>query len=309
MPLDPQAAAVIEAVEALGLPPVNEVSPDEARANFEARPRAAGPDVGNVEDRTVPGPAGEIPVRVFTPEGAGPFPILMWYHGGGWVIGNVRTHDAICRHLCVQAGCVVVSVDYRLAPEHKYPAAADDCYAATAWAAANAASLNGDASRLAVGGDSAGGNLSAVVSLMARDKGGPHLVHQLMVYPVTEYRVDTSSYIENADGYLLTRDGMVWFWGHYLGNEGDGAEAYASPMRASDLSSLPQALVITAEFDPLRDEGEEYARRLTQAGVPTACTRYDGMVHGFFGMPDLMDKGRQAIAEASAALREAFAGN
>jgi acetyl esterase len=232
----------------------------------------------------------------------------MWYHGGGWVIGNVRTHDAICRHLCVQAGCVVVSVDYRLAPEHKYPAAADDCYAATVWASANAGGLNGDASQLAVGGDSAGGNLSAVVSLMARDKSGPDIVHQLMVYPVTEFRVDTASYMENADGYLLTRDGMIWFWGHYLGNEGDGAESYASPMRASDLSGLPTALVITAEFDPLRDEGEEYAQRLTQAGIPTTCTRYDGMVHGFFGMPDLLDKGAQAIAEASAALRDAFAG-
>ena len=307
MPLDPQAKAVIEQVEALGLPPVNEVSPAEARANFEARPRAPGPEVARVEDRTAPGPAGDIPVRVYTPEGQGPFPMLMWYHGGGWVIGNVRTHDAICRHLARQAQCLVVSVDYRLAPEHKFPAAADDCYAATQWAADNASALNGDAARLAVGGDSAGGNLSAVVSLMARDRGGPALVHQLMVYPVTEFRLDTPSYSQNADGYLLTRDAMVWFWGHYLGNEGDGAEPYASPMRAAELSGLPPALVITAEYDPLRDEGEAYAKLLEQAGVHTACTRYDGMVHGFFGMPDLLDKGREAIAEASAALREAFA--
>lgn len=306
MPVDAQTAAVIEAVESLGLPPVNECSPEEARINFDNRPRAAGPEVGKVEDRTVPGPAGEIPVRIFTPAGSGPYPILMWYHGGGWVIGNVRTHDGICRHLCQQINCVVVSVDYRLAPEHKYPAAADDCYAAIAWAAANADALNGDADRLAVAGDSAGGNLSAVVSLMARDKGGPAIVHQLLVYPVTEFKLDTPSYTQNADGYLLTKAGMIWFWGHYLGNEGDGAEPYASPMRADDLSNLPPALVITAEFDPLRDEGEEYARRLTQAGIPTACTRYDGVVHGFFGMPELVDKGAQAIAEASAALREAF---
>ena len=200
-----------------------------------------------------------------------------------------------------------MSVDYQLAPEHKFPAAADDCYAATAWAAANAAILNGDPRRLAVGGDSAGGNLSAVVSLMARDKSGPALVHQLMVYPVTEHRLDTPSYSENADGYLLTRDAMVWYWDHYLGDEGDGANPYASPMRAENLSGLPPALVITAEFDPLRDEGEEYAHRLHHAGVDTTCTRYDGMVHGFFGMPELMDKARQAIAEASSALREAFA--
>ena len=306
MPVDAQTAAVLEAVESLGLPPVNECSPEDARTNFDSRPRAAGPEVGKVEDRTVPGPAGDIPVRIFTPAGSGPFPILMWYHGGGWVIGNVRTHDGLCRHLCQQANCVVVSVDYRLAPEHKYPAAADDCYAATAWAAANGAAINGDATKLAVAGDSAGGNLSAVVSLMARDKGGPAIVHQLMVYPVTEFKLDTPSYSQNADGYLLTKAGMIWFWGHYLGNEGDGAEPYASPMRATDLSGLPPALVITAEFDPLRDEGEEYARRLTQAGTPTACTRYDGVVHGFFGMPELVDKGAQAIAEACKALREAF---
>ena len=307
MPLDPQAKAVLDQVASLGLPPVNEVSPIEARANFEARPRAPGPDLAKVEDRTVPGPGVDIPVRVFTAAGSGPFPLLMWFHGGGWVIGNVRTHDSICRHLAQQAECVVVSVEYRLAPEHKFPAAADDCYAATAWVAANASTLNGDSRRLAVGGDSAGGNLSAVVSLMARDKGGPELVHQLMVYPVTEHRLDTPSYKENADGYLLTRDAMIWYWDHYLGDEGDGADPYASPMRAQDLSRLPPALVITAEFDPLRDEGEEYADRLRTAGVATTCTRYDGMVHGFFGMPDLMDKARQAIAEASSALRAAFA--
>ena len=307
MPLDPEAKAVIDQAAAQGLPPTNELSAAQARAYREARPQEPGPELAKVEDLEVPGPAGDIPVRVFTPPGAGPFPVLMWFHGGGWVVGSVKTNDPTCRHLAKQAECVVVSVDYRLAPEHKFPAAANDCFAATSWVASNASSLNGDPRKLAVGGGSAGGNLATVVSLMARDRGTPVLVHQLLICPVTEHSLDTPSYSQNANGYLLTRDAMIWYWDHYLGNEGDDANPYAAPMRAQDLSGLPPALVITAEFDPLRDEGEAYAQRLKEAGVATTCTRYDGMIHGFFGRPEDMHKGKLAIAEASSAVKTAFA--
>ncbi len=308
MPLDPQIITVMEAVAALGLPPNNEVSPEQARINGKLRPRAPGPEVGKVEDRTIPGPAGEIPVRIYTPEGSGPFPGLAWFHGGGWVVGDLDTADSSARNLCALANCVVVSVDYRLAPETKFPGAADDCYAATQWLAANAGSLNVDGSRIATGGDSAGGNLSAAVSLMSRDKGGCELVFQLLVYPVTERNFDNVSYIQNGEGYSLTRDGMIWFWDHYLASDADAVNPYAAPMHASDLSGLPPALVITAEYDPLRDEGEAYARKLAEAGVSTTCTRYDGMIHGFFGMPAAVDRAKDAVNQAASCLREAFSG-
>lgn len=308
MALDPQIVTVMEAVAALGLPPNNEVSPEQARINGKMRPRAPGPDVGKVEDRTIPGPGGEIPVRIYTPEGSGPFPGLAWFHGGGWVVGDLDTADGSARHLCASANCVVVSVDYRLAPETKFPGAADDCYAATQWLAANAAFLNVDPARIATGGDSAGGNLSAAVSLMSRDRGGCDLVFQLLVYPVTERNFDNGSYTANGVGYSLTRDGMIWFWDHYLAEEADATNPYAAPIHATDLSGLPPALVITAEYDPLRDEGEAYAQRLREAGVPTVCTRYDGMIHGFFGMFAAVDKSREAVGQAASCLREAFAG-
>ena len=246
-------------------------------------------------------------MRIYTPQGSGPFPVLVYFHGGGWVIGNVDTHDPTCRTLTNAAGCVVVSVDYRLAPEHKFPAAVDDCYAATQWVAANAAAINGDSSRIAIGGDSAGGNLTAVVAIEARDKGGPPLVFQLLVYPVTDYSFSTPSYRDNGDGYLLTKDSMVWFWDHYLRSEADGQDYRASPLRASDLTGLPPALVITAEYDPLRDEGEAYAARLQEAGVSVTCTRYDGMIHGFYGLTAVVDQARKAVEESVAALRASFA--
>ena len=306
MPLDPQAQEVLDQIAALGLLPNNEVSPEEARANGLARPRAPGPEVAKVEDRTIPGVSAGIPVRIYTPEGSGPFPVLAWYHGGGWVVGNLETADGTARHLAVGVGCVVVSVDYRLAPEAKFPAAADDCYAATQWIARNASSINVDPSRIAVGGDSAGGNLGAVVWLMVKDRGGPAIALQLLVYPVTVKEFSTDSYWENANGYGLTLDAMKWYWDHYVSSDEDASNPYAAPLVAKDLSGLPPALVITAEFDPLRDEGEAYAARLEQAGVPSTCSRYDGMIHGFFGMSAVLDKGKQAIAEASAALKQAF---
>jgi acetyl esterase len=307
MPLDPQAQQVMAQIAALGFPPVYTVTPVRARINFKARPLAAGPEVAKVQDLLIPGPGPSIPVRLYTPAGRGPFPILVWFHGGGWVVGDLDSADATARHLTVGAGCVVLSVDYRLAPETKFPGAAEDCYAATQWAAQHAARFNGDPARIAVGGDSAGGNLAAVVSLMARDRSGPPLVFQLLVYPVTHCDFTTDSYQRCADGYLLSRAGMEWYWNHYLRDAADAANPYAAPLVATDLSGLPGALVITAEFDPLCDEGAAYARRLQEAGVPTTYSRYDGMIHGFFGMPAVVDKGRQAVAEASAALKTAIA--
>jgi acetyl esterase len=223
------------------------------------------------------------------------------------VIGSIETHDGLCRQLANAAGCIVVSVDYRLAPEHPYPAAAEDAYAATRWVVDNARSFGGDPSRVAVGGDSAGGNLTAVVSLMARDRGGPPLVQQLLIYPVTDAPTDKGSYRSNAEGYFLTADMMQWFWRHYTGEAGS-AEPYACPLRAKSLAGLPPALVVTAEFDPLRDEGEVYAARLREAGVPVHLSRYDGMIHGFFAMSAFLDRARAAVAEAAEALRGAFGG-
>lgn len=292
---------------ALGFPPVHMVTPVQARINNKARPRAVGPEVAKVDNRFIPGPGPAIPVRIYTPAGPGPFPVLVWFHGGGWVIGDLDGADATSRHLTVGAGCVVVSVDYRLAPETKFPGAADDCYAATQWAVQHATQINGDPARIAVGGDSAGGNLAAVVSLMARDRGAPPPVFQLLVYPVTHRDFTTGSYERCADGYLLSRASMQWYWEHYLSRPAEAANPYAAPLVATDLSGLPAALVITAEFDPLCDEGEAYGRRLQAAGVPTTCSRYDGMIHGFFGMAAVVEKGQQAIAEASTALQHAFA--
>lgn len=204
---------------------------------------------------------------------------------------------------------MVVSVDYRLAPEHKFPAAAEDSYAAAKWAAENAASIGVDPSRIAVGGDSAGGNLAAVVALMARDKHEISIAYQMLIYPVTNHSYATESYTENADGYLLTKDSMEWFWNHYLRNEEDGKNPYASPLQAKDLSGLPPALVLTGEFDPLRDEGEAYAERLKEAGVPVEAKRYDGMIHGFFWMPGVLEQGRKSIEQAADALNRVFQGS
>jgi acetyl esterase len=306
MPLDPQARALLGAMPAM--PDFSTLDLALVRAGMAQSPFDAGPAVpiATVENRTVPGPAGDIPVRVYTPEGSGPFPGLVYFHGGGFVLCSLDTHDGQCRSLAHAAGCVVVSVDYRLAPEHSYPAAPEDCYAVTQWVAKHGAELGIDVTRLAIGGDSAGGNLTAVVALMARDRGGPALRFQLMIYPVTDCAFDTASYRDNAEGYFLTRNMMRWFWDQYLADPRQAAEAYASPLRARDLSGLPPGLCITAEYDPLRDEGEAYAERLRGAGIEVHTSRYDGMFHGFFGMGGQLDKARTAVAEAAAALRAAL---
>ncbi len=308
MPLDPQAQAFIGQLNALGGQSLSSMSVADARRAMEmlTAMRGDSPPIHSAIDRRIPGPAGEIPVRVYTPAAMGPLPVLVYFHGGGWVVGGIATHDATCRELANGARAVVVSVDYRLAPEHKFPAAADDCYGATRWTAAHAAELGADATRLAVGGDSAGGNLAAVVAQMARDRGGPPIVFQLLIYPATDAACDTPSYRDNAEGYLLTTADMRWFWNHYLSGSPDAENPYASPLRATNLAGLPPALVITAEFDPLRDEGERYAQRLEEAGVPARLSRYAGMIHGFFGMGHLMDKAKAAVQEACENLRRAF---
>ncbi|WP_404331859.1 alpha/beta hydrolase fold domain-containing protein [Mesobacillus maritimus] len=305
--LDPQAKFLLDQMAAAGGPAMETLSPEEARLSADFSAMAGIPEeVGKVEDRRIPGPGGEIPVRIYTPVGEGPFPALVYYHGGGWVIGNLDTVEVPCRLLTNRANCVVISVDYRLAPEHKFPAAAEDAYAAVQWVVDNASSIGVDSTRLAVGGDSAGGNLAAVVALMAKDKGGPSIAYQMLIYPVTNHNFDTQSYKENAEGYFLTKDTMEWFWNHYLRNEEDGKNPYASPLLAEDLSGLPPALVITGGFDPLRDEGEAYAERLKAAGVTVEATRYDSMIHGFFWLPGMLLQGDKAIHQAANTLREAF---
>ncbi|MDR3533786.1 MAG: alpha/beta hydrolase [Rhodopila sp.] len=301
MTVDPQIQMLLNLGAAL--PPLHTLSVADARAQYAARdfPGLRRPEIATVVNRDMQGPGGSLALRIYTPLGEGPFPLMVFFHGSGFVLCSLDTHDGICRNLCAGTGCVVVSVDYRLAPEAKFPAAPDDCLAATRWAVANAAALGADPSRVFVAGDSAGGNLATVTALRIRDEGGPRLLGQLLIYPVTDYYdSNTPSMTENAEGYGLGRDGMIWFWNHYLADTRDGAHPYASPLRAADLSGLPPALVVTAQYDPLRDEGEFYAERLRQAGVPTEMKRWDGVNHGFFFWPGVVDKASAAIDEACA---------
>jgi acetyl esterase len=308
MTLQPEIEALLARMAAAGNPPLEQQSVAEARRLHAAGAATLhGPPVpvAAAADRTIPGPAGDLRVRVYTPHGEPPFPIVVWFHGGGWVVGTLDTFDPICRALAAAVPAVVVAVDYRLAPEHRFPAAVEDCYAATLWASRNAAALGGAQHRLAVAGDSAGGNLAAVVALGARDRGGPAIAFQLLVCPVMDAAMDTVSYREKADGYYLTAAGMRWYWDHYLGGA-DGRRPDASPLRAAFVGGLPPALVITAEHDPLRDEGEAYAARLQAAGVPAAVSRYLGMVHGFYRWRAVTPSADACLQEAAAALRGAL---
>ncbi len=314
MPLDPQVARYLQATAEVddtagGAPPT---LAEQRRASVLSTLAEAGEpeSVAAVEDRLLPGPAGELRVRIYTPasSGPGPLPVLVYFHSGGWVFGSIEGHDPVCRALANRATCLVASVDYRLAPEHPFPAAPEDCYAATLWVAEHAGEINADPARLAVCGDSSGGNLAAVVALMARDWGGPRLCQQVLIYGETDYYdPGTVSYTTYATGYGLTRASMIWFWDQYLTRPAEHIHPYAAPLRASSLSGLPPALIITAEYDPVRDEAEHYAQRLQQAGVPTCLSRYDGMIHAFFRMLAVFERSHDALAEVAATLRAAFA--
>jgi len=305
--LDPQVRTLLDQLKMMGSPPMSEQTPEDARAGYAllAAVSGAAEDPVPTEDRSVPGPAGDIPIRLYHPQSDEPLPVVVYFHGGGFVIGNIATHDTTCQRLAAGVPAVVVSVDYRLAPEHHFPAAIDDCDAATKWVAAHAAELGGDPTRLAVAGDSAGGNLAAVVARRARDAGGPAIAFQLLVYPVTDLTSSLPSYVENATGYLLEATTIVWFYDHYL-DGADPRQADASPFFVDDLAGLPPALVLTAEFDPLRDEGEAYAERMRDAGVAVTTSRYDGMIHGFYGLDSIFDTSKRATAETVAALQDAL---
>jgi acetyl esterase len=298
MPLDPQVRTYLDSIA--DVPPLYSYPVDEARAAYEAGvPLTSGPadDVASVENRTLPGPQGPIPVRIYeSGEVRGTF---VFFHGGGWVVGNLDTHDVMCRAIARRAGCRLVSVDYRLAPEHRYPAAVVDTWAALAW------HLHASDGPVAVGGDSAGGNLAAVCAVRARDRGFP-LAVQLLLYPALDPRMDTATYREFADGYRLTRAGMEWYWGHYLGDE-SRADPEVNPLLQADLSGVAPAFVTTAEFDPLRAEGEAYAERLREAGVPVSLKRYEGLIHGLYTLAGVVDRVAEAYDDAAAALRAAFA--
>lgn len=291
---------------ASGVPPLYTLSIEEARAADLAAIQAAagtGDPVHSVEDRSIPGPAGSLPIRLYRPSPPADLPTLIYFFGGGWTLGNLDTSDAICRTLCDAVPCQVISVGYRLAPEHKFPAAVDDCYSATEYIADH---LAPDPTRLAVAGDSAGGNLAAVVSLLARDRSGPGLAAQVLIYPNTDYRGNTQSMHAATDPALFNHHSVAWYWNHYLAKAEDGLNPLVSPLLADDHSSLPPALVITAEYDPLRDEGEAYADRLRAAGVSVESTRYTGMPHGFVGMAGILDGGRQALSQVATYLADKF---
>ena len=286
MPLHPQIKHLLDGIAAMGGTPLHQLPVTVARRAFRPMQATMPPStakIASVAGHAIEGPAGEIPLRRYTPQGPGPFPVLVFFHGGGFVIGDLDDYDGTCRELCAGAGCIVVSVAYRLAPEHRFPAATDDCLAATRWVGRHAASFGGDPARIALAGDSAGGNLATVTALRIRDEGGPALCAQLLVYPVTDHVArETASMRDNAEGYLLTRATMRWFVDHYLGPEGDPHHPHAFPLQAASLAGLPPALVVTAEYDPLRDEGEAYAAALEAAGMTTTLRRYDGAIHGFF---------------------------
>jgi acetyl esterase len=308
MPIDPVLLAVLEAFP-MQFDDLGSMTAQEVRALFEQREPPPGEDVASVEDLEVPGPDGPLPVRVYRPDGAAvPAPVVVFFHGGGWVLGSIATHDATCRGLANRTGAVYVSVDYRLAPEHPYPAAPEDCYAATCWVVDHAADLGVDPGRLAVAGDSAGGNLAAVVCQMARDRSGPAIAFQLLVYPVTDLDLDRwPSMEENADGPLLTREGMDWFARHYVGSLPFTGDPYAAPIRAADLSGLPPAYVATAGHDPLRDEGAGYAEALAAAGVTVGYDNFATMIHGFVGFADVVPAAGEARDRIAAALAAGLA--
>jgi acetyl esterase len=306
MPVDPQVEAFL--AEFSKYPPLHQLPLEVARSMV--LPSAPPVPLASIEDRVVPAPEGhQIPVRIYRPRLDARLPAVIYYHGGGWVIGSLDSYDGLCRRLASQGDCVVISVDYRLAPEFKFPAAPNDALTAFHWVAAQAAALNIDSRRLIVGGDSAGGNLAAVTCVRLRDEGGPEPLAQLLIYPAVHHHLPAvGSLAENGQGYFLDQAAMTWFLGHYLAKDSDQTHPHYAVALTPNLAGLPRALVITAEFDPLRDQGEQYATRLRDAGNRAETWRYDGMIHGFYGMAGI-DRGSEAVDRSAAWLRSVFAGS
>ena len=311
--LHPQTRALLDFIEQRNIPPTHTLGVAEARAYYRDRrgvTQPAPPEVALVQDLTASGPHGPIPLRLYRPLGASAtalLPVLVYYHGGGWVIGDLDTHDSLCRALANESGCAVVAVDYRLGPEHRFPAAVNDALAATRWVRQHATELRLDASRLAVGGDSAGGNLAAVVSIAARDSGDLPIAFQLLIYPATDQHRSAPSHTTNGQGYLLTTDTMDYFTGHYITDPAQYKDWRSSPLLHTDLSKLPPALVLTAGYDPLRDEGAAYAKALTAAGNRASYICFERQIHGFITMGKMLDEANTAVTMCAAELRRALA--
>jgi acetyl esterase len=313
--LHPQARGLLELIEQRGLPPTHTLAPAEARSFYRERrffTQPEPPAVGEVRSLRAPGKQGDIPLRLYRPLGStgmsSALPVLVYYHGGGWVIGDLDTHDTLCRELANGSGCAVVAVDYRMAPEHRFPAAVDDSLAALRWIQRKAASLGLDATRLAVGGDSAGGNLAAVMAIAARDAEDPDIAFQLLIYPATDQRRGAASHATNGQGYLLTRDTITYFHDHYIADAAQDLDWRASPLLHPELSRLPPALVLTAGYDPLRDEGLHYAQRLSEAGNRATHINFERQIHGFITMGKVIDEANAAVALCAAELRRALGG-
>jgi acetyl esterase/lipase len=312
MTIDPQAQLVLDIAKEKNLPAIDTLSASDGKAAYEARAQAlAGEEiaVGKVQDIVIPGILGNIPARLYQPENQPDnCPILVYFHGGGWVVGNPDTHDKLCREVCKKGEFIVLSVDYRMGPDEPFPAAVIDCHDALNWAVDNIAAYEGDASRIAVGGDSAGGNLSAVTCLMALEQKSYMPVFQWLIYPATNMHMESQSHKDLAEGYFLTRDLMEWFQGHYLQSDADKGDWRASPSKANTFKGLPPALLTTAGFDPLKDEGAFYAEQLQADGVEVTYTHYEGMLHGFMNLGGVIDMAHTAIDEGVAALNKAFKG-
>ncbi len=310
MPLDPQAEALLKDMKDAGVQPFETMTPAECRVAIQAFRNLGGKpeEVAEIEHRFIPGPTADLPVSIYRPVSAstGPLPGLVYFHGGGWIAANIEVCDSFSRLLANRTGCVVVAVNYQKAPEHKFPIPLDDCYAATCWVFDNATELGLDKKRIGVIGDSAGGNLAAAVTLRARDENGPQLAYQVLAYPAVQYGWGTPSALANAEGYLLQRASMEYFWNHYVRSPMDGTNPYCSPLAAQDHFGLPPALIISAEFDPFCDDGRNYADKLAAAGVPVKFHLYSGMIHGFLWMSGVFDQSKALLDEIGREVKSAL---
>lgn len=307
MTVNPKIQYFLDQMNTMPTASMDHLTPEAMRSSENLQMAALQKEpVEKVEDKTISLAGRDIPIRIYTPKGQAPFPALVFYHGGGWVVGSIESHDAVCRELANLADCMVISVEYRLAPEHKFPAAVEDSYESLEWVASHATELGIDPDRIAVGGDSAGGNLATVACLIAKERGGPRVVHQFLLYPSAGPAADYPSMIENAEGYLLTRDMMGWFQSHYLQSPEDRNNPYLSPILSDDLEGLPPATILTAQYDPLRDVGTAYAEKLKSHGVEVFHKNYDDLIHGFANFTSFVPEARLAVADGTEKLKQAF---